>query len=125
MYVHTYIHTVSSLLSRFLSNPSHGAFVDSCSHHCTSCSASAENVWAGPRIFSTSYTHTEDMNPVKSFGYDTMYCLWSLHKYVCMCGYRRWFEQSISVSHPDLSERFFYQNKSFPCDSCCLCRVYH
>eukprot|EP01036_Dinobryon_divergens_P030350 gene30350-39579_t len=67
------------------------------------CSVGAENVWAGPHIHSTS--HSQDMNPAKSFG--------------------TWFEQSVSERHPDLSERLFYQNMSFPCDSCCLCRVYH
>ena len=34
-------------------NPGHGAFVDSCTHHCTSCSDATENSWSGNNIRST------------------------------------------------------------------------
>ena len=46
---------VASLKQTLFHNrhPGHGAFVDSCSHHCTSCSDSTENTWSGSRIRST------------------------------------------------------------------------
>ena len=35
------------------SQPYHGAFIESCTHHCTSCSSGGEDSWNGPRIKST------------------------------------------------------------------------
>lgn len=34
-------------------HPGHGVFIDSCAHHCTSCSDETENTWSGNHIRST------------------------------------------------------------------------
>ena len=42
------------VIERVLSSkPYHGAFIESCTHHCTSCSSTGEDSWNGPRIKST------------------------------------------------------------------------
>ena len=49
---------LSQLQSRLLTNPRHGAFVDSCTHHCTSCSSPGEDSWHGDTIRSTGATRS-------------------------------------------------------------------
>jgi hypothetical protein len=48
---------------RLLQNTKHGAFVDACTHHCTSCSASGEDSWNGENVKST----TEKLTPSEAF----------------------------------------------------------
>jgi hypothetical protein len=48
---------------RLLQNNKHGAFVDACTHHCTSCSASGEDSWNGENVKST----TEKLTPSEAF----------------------------------------------------------
>ena len=45
---------LSQLRTHLLANPRHAAFVDSCTHHCTSCSSPGEDSWNGESIRSTS-----------------------------------------------------------------------
>ena len=37
-------------------HPGHGVFIDSCAHHCTSCSDDTENTWSGNHVRSTHPT---------------------------------------------------------------------
>ncbi len=93
-------------------NPGHGAFVESCAHHCTSCSESSEDSWNGRRIVSTDLWVgggseqwlRQDMNGATAFAH--------------------WFNQSI-VASKTVAPLLFFQNRTFPCDDCCLCRVHH
>ena len=60
---------------RLLANHLNGAFIDSCTHHCTSCSSIGEDSWNGPRIVadtfssssSSSTTTTELMTAARAF----------------------------------------------------------
>ena len=51
------------LEARLLRNPQHGAFIDGCTHHCTSCSAPGEDSWNGKHIKSTQ----EQITPAEAF----------------------------------------------------------
>ena len=51
------------LEARLLRNPQHGAFIDACTHHCTSCSAPGEDSWHGKHIKSTQ----EQITPAEAF----------------------------------------------------------
>mmetsp|Transcript_28054 Transcript_28054/g.39956 ORF Transcript_28054/g.39956 Transcript_28054/m.39956 type:complete len:496 (+) Transcript_28054:21-1508(+) len=101
---------VSKLKSQLLESSSlHGAFVDSCGHHCTSCSDKGENVWHGDHIQSTLDYHQNK-------------------KYTAAEAFSSWYAYSMKKPEPltrNWPQRFFMQNFSFPCTSCCLCRVYH
>jgi hypothetical protein len=51
------------LEARLLRNQQHGAFVDGCTHHCTSCSAPGEDSWNGQHVKSTA----EQITPAEAF----------------------------------------------------------
>jgi hypothetical protein len=51
------------LEARLLRSPQHGAFVDGCTHHCTSCSAPGEDSWNGQHVKST----VEQISPAEAF----------------------------------------------------------
>jgi uncharacterized protein (DUF779 family) len=62
---------VESLQSNLLSNPLHGAFVDSCAHHCVGCSQPLRNhPWSGDVIVSTGGSSAADvrgLSPASAF----------------------------------------------------------
>jgi len=101
---------VSKLKSELLdSSVLHGAFVDSCGHHCTSCSDKAENVWHGDHIHSTLEHHLHS-------------------KFTAAEAFSSWHGYSLKKPESAIKawpQRFFMQNFSFPCNTCCMCRVYH
>jgi hypothetical protein len=104
---------VSLLKTKFLhSNYGHGAFVDSCAHHCTSCSDKDEDSWAGPHIISS-------ISAPPSVGNDLI----GVNQ---ANAFATWFQSSLATKNESsLSSRLFTQDFSFPCDKCCMCRVYH
>lgn len=75
--------------------------------------AALEDVWNGYRIHSAVNSNAaSQLNPAEAF--------------------RLWFLDSVEAENKRgtgqylaISKRFFIQNETFPCDDCCLCRVFH
>lgn len=100
--------TVSNL---FLGkNKMHGAFVDSCTHHCTSCSHAGEDSWNGERIKST-----EEVTAATAFA------VWYQKSFPLTVYSGANLTTGLSVSMP--KSRMFLQDKPYPCDDCCICRL--
>jgi hypothetical protein len=100
------------------SHPGHGAFVDSCSHHCTSCSDPVENTWSGNAVRSTigvtsvsqSVVAKADWNEAEAF--------------------QVWYENSMLPSRAGKAAaaiqpgvNWFFQDRPYPCSDCCKCSV--
>jgi hypothetical protein len=87
----------------------HGAFIDSCTHHCTSCSVTGENSWYGEHI--KSQKEKENLTPAQSF--------------------QLWYNEILTKIHSPhdgnldnvVRNRFFIQEGQYPCDDCCTCRA--
>ncbi len=99
----------STLLYSDKPNPGHGAFVESCTHHCTSCSNKREDSWNGPSIVSS----VEKVNEATAFA--------------------AWYRKSLGGSGATSSgssavatnnTNFYFQDRAFPCYDCCVCRIY-
>lgn len=110
------------VVKHLLSNTHNGAFVDSCAHHCTSCSANGEDSWNGPRV--AVELLSERINPAKA------YARWYNATTEVMTAavlaresklLRPINTQSIATSDP--AKYLFMQQGSFPCDTCCFCRA--
>ena len=103
---------VTLMQSRFLSNSLsvlHGAFIDSCVHHCMFCSEHSENPWIGSHIHSTF--HSKYINPATAF-----------HEWFSFSLFGDRERDLYSITN-QLERRFFFQNFSFPCNTCCLCKI--
>lgn len=78
----------------------HGAFVDSCTHHCTSCSAPGEDSWSGINIKSTH----QKINEATAFS--------------------RWYTDSHNTLNDHTTTLHYYiQEAPYPCNDCCLCHA--
>jgi hypothetical protein len=96
-------------------HPGHGAFVDSCSHHCTSCSDPSENTWSGSAVRSTinvtpvSASAKADWNEAEAF--------------------QVWYANSLLPARSGKATsiqpgvNWFFQDRPYPCSDCCKCSV--
>lgn len=126
-------------------NPGHGAFVDSCTHHCTGCSDNSENPWSGDHIRSTiaidgdggalrnsstranivvnesvSVVHTRQLTGPSPVG--RVSNNWNEAE-----AFALWYERSLS-SEPAMRTitpgvNWFFQERPYPCHDCCKCSV--
>lgn len=99
-------------------NPGHGSFIESCAHHCTSCSVE-EDTWSGNKFLSASPDKVTPAIAIKT-----------------------WYKASIPsynfshlMTHPIVNSTagnsllvpknsmLFLQDFPFPCHSCCKCTV--
>lgn len=87
---------VGFMRDRFISSKkaTHGVFIDSCTHHCTSCSAAGEDSWHGKNIKSTKEGFTEATS------------------------FFNWY-QSIQLE----TSYLFVQEATYPCSDCCICHA--
>jgi len=87
---------VNYMLKRFIGSKTttHGGFIDSCTHHCTSCSAAGEDSWHGLNIKSTKEGFTEATS------------------------FYHWYH---NIEHND--KYFFVQEATYPCSDCCICHA--
>lgn len=95
--VNTYAdNMVGFMQERFIGSKmtSHGGFIDSCTHHCTSCSAAGEDSWHGKNIKSTKEGFTEATS------------------------FYHWYNNI-----PRDSPYFFVQEATYPCADCCICHA--
>jgi O-palmitoleoyl-L-serine hydrolase len=83
----------------------HGAFIDSCSHHCFGCSTQGEDTWNGHKIVDT-FQGRIGISPAKAFD--------------------EWYTWTLTGKPPAAAENyrpFYWQNASYPCSHCCQCSV--
>ena len=74
---------------------SNGVFIDSCSHHCMSCSAKGEDVWNGKRVRSVDGRSASE-------------------------AFAQWYRSVGSA--PAANNNIHIQDNKFPCYDCCKCR---
>ena len=81
----------------------HGGFINSCEHHCMSCSHGSDELWTRMHRVTTSYTlgqfqNTSDLSIQNAFG--------------------DWFQ----FANP-IDQKFLHiEDYSYFCDACCKCR---
>lgn len=105
-------HNISHLIRHELVKDGslHGAFLDACTHHCTSCSKAGEDSWNGDNIRSTE-------------GGDNV-----------ATAFNKWYSDSILVNTSSRSVRatkgkgahrvhLYVQDKAYPCNDCCICHA--
>ena len=79
--------------------PQHGAFVDSCEHHCMSCNHKTEHFWANASEMASNGLGLAD-------------------------AFSKWYNKKPASDEPEPNERegyYFAQDEPFPCPSCCTC----
>lgn len=119
------------------SKPYHGAFIESCTHHCTSCSSSGEDSWNGPRIKSTRSPDQGAYTEAVAFQrwYTDLQSDPSFRKYLYGSDSGIGSAQGASVSltakvqslnsrgQIDLSSyrHAYMQDGKYPCHNCCYC----
>lgn len=119
------------------SKPYHGAFIESCTHHCTSCSSTGEDSWNGPRIKSTrspdQAAHTEASafqrwyNDLQSdsklrkflYGFENGEVGSNVNGFINQSQSK----QSSGDGKIDLSvyRHAYIQDGKYPCHTCCYC----
>ena len=82
----------------------HGVFVDSCSHHCTSCSSKADDVWNGENVRHRVGDGDRAGDSV-GLGITPAVAL------------KRWY-----TSKPQSKTHIYLQSGRYPCLDCCKCR---
>ena len=115
------------LKSRLLSNPRHGAFVDSCTHHCTSCSSPGEDTWHGDTVRSTGATRSTAHGLTAS---DTFARWLAREEAVHRQAQAQVQGQAPPAGHSAASGAsgeeaavFAMQDHLYPCSECCLCHA--
>lgn len=122
-------------------NPGHGGFIESCAHHCFSCSDSQENLWTGSHMISTQ----------EKFNYAQSFAAWYLNSLPASLrdqyfkpklskknesivnsttmnthlSLDKWLSNSMNSSNTFQLPIFnlYLQNFSYPCHNCCLCQA--
>jgi hypothetical protein len=101
-------------------HPGHGVFLDSCSHHCTSCSDHTENSWSGPRVMAL-VSATQLANATSTAG--------GLVQVGQAEAFHTWYQNSLTGAvataraAPQTGLNWFFQNRTYPCADCCKCSV--
>lgn len=112
-------------------HPGHGVFLDSCSHHCTSCSDHSENSWSGPRVTATlegaQWLNSSSPSPAAS---SALVGLVTGNARVNEAqAFHLWYENSLRAvvetasAPPQPGVNWFFQNRTYPCADCCKCSV--
>jgi hypothetical protein len=108
-------------------NPGHGVFVDSCSHHCTSCSTSTENTWSGKNVLSTS---SYSGNSGTSLTVADAFSRWYNHMLEARpptagASPSPPTTPAAAAAQPPVLDKYswFIQDRPYPCSDCCMCSV--
>eukprot|EP01038_Epipyxis_sp_PR26KG_P004243 gene4243-6022_t len=100
----------SSLQKSLLVNSDHGAFIDSCSHHCTSCSVSNENSWHGSNIRSSVGNKSE------ATAFSTWYLNSLMHRFrATIVVHVEFFIKALSKIRKQISDLLAMDNVLFIC----------
>lgn len=122
----TNFHYIHNPITKEENNPGHASFIESCAHHCTSCSVE-DDTWSGSRVSGTYLQNT------------------SVHKSSPSMAFKYWFKMSTesngqvgfgsvisSLTNTSLAHtahKFNHntflalQDAAYPCPSCCKCAV--
>lgn len=105
---------VARLKSRLLGNPRHGAFIDSCTHHCTSCSSPGEDSWNGDAIRSTGASRSLKDGWTASDTFD---------HWLAKERRTQFSSEGSAVADADKGVVFAMQDRQYPCTDCCKCHA--
>ena len=115
---------INNLLINKIQN---GIFLDSCIHHCTSCSVADEDSWNGLTVKSTKYSNkslinNEKYESISGLTPAKVFQIWYKDDY--SSDNNNYYDSNSKHSLKNNINRHFYiQDFSYPCYDCCKCRA--